>query len=73
MRSAREALHLHPRIESDEQRVVSAFDQAMRAAGTGAAAAMAEGRTISLEQARDETLAAVGVLRTTAQSSSGVT
>ena len=54
--AAREALHLPPHIESDEKRFASGLDQAMRAAGTGAAAALAAGRTLSLEQARDEAL-----------------
>jgi predicted ATPase/class 3 adenylate cyclase len=51
--AAREALHLPPRLESDEQRVAPGVDQATRAAGNEALAA---GRTLSLEQARDEAL-----------------
>ena len=54
--AAREALHLPPRIDSDEKRFASGLDQAMQAAGTGAAVALAAGRTLSLEQARDEAL-----------------
>ena len=54
--AAREALHLPPRLESDEKRVASGLDQAMRAGGTGAQAALAAGRTLSLERARDEAL-----------------
>ena len=54
--AAREALHLPPRFESDEQRFASGLDQAMRAAGTGATVALAAGRTLSLERARDEAL-----------------
>jgi predicted ATPase/class 3 adenylate cyclase len=52
--AAREALHLPPRLESDEQRVAPGVDQATRAAGSEAPAALAAGRTLSLEQARDE-------------------
>jgi non-specific serine/threonine protein kinase len=60
---AREALHLPPRLEGDEKRVASGLDQAMRAAGTGAQTALATGRTLTLEAARDEALelAHVGV------------
>ena len=54
--AAREALHLPPRFESDEQRVAAGLDQATRAAGADAMAALAEGRTLSLERARDEAL-----------------
>jgi predicted ATPase/class 3 adenylate cyclase len=54
--AAREALHLPPRFESDEQRVATGLSQATRAAGANAMAALAEGRTLSLERARDEAL-----------------
>jgi hypothetical protein len=60
--TAREALHLPPRLESDEQRVALGLDQAMRAAGTGAQAALAEGRSVSLDQARDEALELAAVV-----------
>jgi tetratricopeptide (TPR) repeat protein len=70
--AAREALHLPSRLESDEQRVAPALDQATRAAGTRAAAALAEGRTISLEQARDEALALAGNVSMDARAVSAV-
>jgi tetratricopeptide (TPR) repeat protein len=54
--ASRETLHLPPRLEDDEKRVASGLDQAMRAAGTGAQAALAAGRTLTLEGARDEAL-----------------
>ena len=54
--AAREALHLPPRFESDEKRFASGLDQAMRAAGTERTVALAAGRTLSLERARDEAL-----------------
>jgi hypothetical protein len=54
--AAREALHLPPRFENDEQRFASGLDQATRAAGASAPAALAAGRTLSLERARDEAL-----------------
>jgi predicted ATPase/DNA-binding SARP family transcriptional activator len=54
--AAREALHLPPRIVSDEKRFASGLDQAMRAAGTSATMALAAGRALSLERARDEAL-----------------
>jgi tetratricopeptide (TPR) repeat protein len=54
--AAREALHLPPRFESDEQRVASGLDQATRAAGTDAVAVLAEGRILGLEEARDRAL-----------------
>jgi predicted ATPase len=54
--AAREALHLPPRFESDEQRVALGFDRAMQAVGPGAAAALGAGKMISLERARDEAL-----------------
>jgi predicted ATPase/class 3 adenylate cyclase/Tfp pilus assembly protein PilF len=54
--AAREALQLPPHNESDEKRFASGLDQAMRAAGTGAPEALAAGRTLSLERARDEAL-----------------
>jgi len=54
--AAREALHLPPRLESDETRVAAGLDHATRAAGTSALAALAEGRTVSLDHARDEAL-----------------
>ena len=53
--AAREALQL-PRMDSDEQRVASGIRRAMRGAETGASATLAAGRTLSLEQARDEAL-----------------
>jgi hypothetical protein len=61
--AAREALHLPPRLEGDEKRVAAGLDQAMRAAGLGAQAAVAAGRTLTLEGGRDEALelARVGV------------
>jgi tetratricopeptide (TPR) repeat protein len=54
--AAREALHLPPRLESDEQRVASGLAQATHAAGTGAMAALSAGRSVSLDLARDEAL-----------------
>ena len=54
--AAREALHLPPRIVSDEKRFASGLDQAMRAAGASAPVELAAGRALSLEQARDEAL-----------------
>jgi non-specific serine/threonine protein kinase len=54
--AAREALHLPPRIVSDEKRFASGFDQTMRAAGASAAVALAAGKALSLERARDEAL-----------------
>jgi predicted ATPase/class 3 adenylate cyclase len=54
--AAREALHLPPRLESDERRVAPGVDQAMRAAGISAMAVLAEGKTLGLGQARDEAL-----------------
>jgi predicted ATPase/class 3 adenylate cyclase len=54
--AARETLHLPPRLESDEKRVAPSLDQAMRVAGTGAQAALATGRTLTLEGGRDEAL-----------------
>jgi tetratricopeptide (TPR) repeat protein len=54
--AAREALHLPPHNESDEKRFALGLHQAMNAAGTGASAALTTGRTLSLEQARDEAL-----------------
>jgi hypothetical protein len=44
-------------MDSDEKRYAPGLDQATRAADTGAKAALAEGRTVSLERARDEALA----------------
>jgi predicted ATPase/class 3 adenylate cyclase len=54
--AVREALHLPPRFESDEQRFASGLDQAMRAVDAGATVALAKGRSFSLERARDEAL-----------------
>jgi hypothetical protein len=54
--AAREARNLPPRLEIDEQRVEPAINQAMRAAGISAQEALAEGRSFSLERARDEAL-----------------
>ena len=54
--AAREARHLPPRLEIDEQRVEPALNRAMRAAGADALTALAQGRSLSLEQARDEAL-----------------
>ena len=54
--AAREALHLPPRLESDEQRVASGLAEAMQAAGTGAMAVLSAGRSVSLDLARDEAL-----------------
>jgi predicted ATPase len=54
--AAREALRLPPHNESDEKRYASGLDQAMRTAGPDSSAALAEGRTLSLELARDEAL-----------------
>jgi tetratricopeptide (TPR) repeat protein len=54
--AAREARHLPPHIVSHEKRFASGLDQATRAAGTSATAALAAGRTLSLERARDEAL-----------------
>jgi predicted ATPase/class 3 adenylate cyclase len=54
--AAREVLQLPPHNESDQKRFASGLDQAMRAAGFGAPSALAAGRMLSLEQARDEAL-----------------
>jgi hypothetical protein len=54
--AAREALHLPPRLESDERRVAAGLDHAMRSAGASAADVLVEGRTVSLDHARDEAL-----------------
>jgi tetratricopeptide (TPR) repeat protein len=54
--AAREALHLPPRFASDERRFASGLDRAMRAVGADATGSLAAGRTLSLEQARDEAL-----------------
>jgi predicted ATPase/class 3 adenylate cyclase len=54
--AAREALHLPPRFESDERRVAAGLDLAMQAADTDVQAALAAGRSLNLEQARDEAL-----------------
>jgi predicted ATPase/class 3 adenylate cyclase len=54
--AAREALQLPPHNESDEKRFAAGLDQAVRAAGTRATAALTAGRKLSLEQARDEAL-----------------
>jgi predicted ATPase len=54
---AREALRLPPRLVGDEKRVASGLDQAMRAAGPDAQAAVAAGRTLTLDEGRDEALA----------------
>jgi predicted ATPase/DNA-binding XRE family transcriptional regulator len=59
--TAREALRLPPRLEGDETRVASGLDQAMRAAGPGAREALAIGRTLSLDEGRDEALELAGV------------
>jgi tetratricopeptide (TPR) repeat protein len=61
--AAREALRLPPRLVGDEKRVASGLDQAMRAAGPDAQAALAAGRTLTLDEGRDEALelAQVGV------------
>jgi tetratricopeptide (TPR) repeat protein len=55
--AAREALRLPPRLVGDEKRVASGLDQAMRAAGPGAQAAVRAGRTLTLDEGRDEALA----------------
>ena len=54
--AAREALHLPAHMVSDEKRFATGLEQAMRAAGCDATAALAAGRTLSLERARDEAL-----------------
>jgi hypothetical protein len=54
--AAREALHLPPRLESDEQRVALGLDQATQAAGSEAMVALSSGRSVSLDHARDEAL-----------------
>jgi predicted ATPase/class 3 adenylate cyclase len=54
--TAREALRLPPRLESDELRVGLGLDQATQLAGSGANAALAEGRSVSLDHAREEAL-----------------
>jgi predicted ATPase len=59
--AAREALHLPPRNENDEKRFASGLDQATRVLGTAATTALAEGRKLSLERARDEALEAARV------------
>ncbi len=53
---ARTALNLPPRLESDEARVRMGLDCAMQAVGPDANAALASGRLLSLDQARDEAL-----------------
>ena len=64
--AAREALRLPPHVLSDEQRFTSGLDQATRAAGSDASAALAAGRTLSLEQARDEALVLARAVSTAA-------
>jgi hypothetical protein len=54
--AARETLRLPPRLESDEQRVAAGIDRAVQDAGTIANTALAEGRSMSLEHARDVAL-----------------
>jgi predicted ATPase/transcriptional regulator with XRE-family HTH domain len=60
--AARETLHLPPRMDNDEKRFAAGLDEAMRAVGSGATAALAAGRTLSLERARDEALELAGTL-----------
>jgi tetratricopeptide (TPR) repeat protein len=54
--ATRSVLQLPPHNDSDEKRVAASLDQATRAAGTSASTAQAEGRTLRLDQARDEAL-----------------
>jgi tetratricopeptide (TPR) repeat protein len=54
--AAREALRLPPRLESDELRVRLGLDQATQLAGAGANSALAEGRSVRLDHAREEAL-----------------
>jgi len=68
--AAREALRLPPRLESDEQRVALGLDRAMQAAGASANAALAEGRSMSLEHARDEALELATVVAVSAKADS---
>jgi len=70
--AAREALHLPPHVASDEQRFASGLDQATGAAGTNTPAALAAGRTLSMEQARDEALTLARAVSTAALPNSGV-
>jgi non-specific serine/threonine protein kinase len=54
--AARESLHLPPHVDSDEKRFAAGLNQATRLAGPPATTALAAGRTLSLERARDEAL-----------------
>jgi predicted ATPase len=65
--AAREALRLPPRLESDDHRVALGLAAATRAAGSDAASALAEGRALSLEQARDEALQLAAALNASSQ------
>ena len=65
--AAREALRLPPRLVGDEKRVASGLDQAMRVAGPDAQAAVAAGRTLTLDEGRDEALALAHVGRSSPQ------
>jgi tetratricopeptide (TPR) repeat protein len=58
--AAREALHLPPRIDSDEKRVASGIEQAERIADTKANSAVANGKFLDLDQARDAALELAG-------------
>jgi tetratricopeptide (TPR) repeat protein len=68
--AARETLRLPPRLESDEQRVAAGLDRALHAAGAIANAALAEGRSMSLEHARDEALELAAAVAVTAKAHS---
>ena len=68
--AAHVALHLPPHMDSDVKRFASGLNQATRVAGTGATAALAEGRTLSLERARDEALALASAMSAAARPNS---
>jgi predicted ATPase len=52
----REALRLPPRVDSEEQRIALGLERATHAAGLDAPAALAAGRILNQDQARDEAL-----------------
>jgi tetratricopeptide (TPR) repeat protein len=54
--AAREALRLPPRLESDEKRVSAGLVRTLDRAGRGADSALAAGRSLSLDRARDDAL-----------------
>jgi predicted ATPase/DNA-binding SARP family transcriptional activator len=68
--AARETLRLPPRLESDEQRVAAGIDRAMQDAGAIGNAALADGRSMSLEHARDEALELAAAVAVSAKADS---